>query len=153
MAKSNKIAPIVAAVKPTVAKAKKVVAKVARASAAELFTKKLASVKSTGNPALDAALRKIVTAIRAGEAGMKATADGFSGVVAKAQFQVGKVVAGKASRYVLNIGQPAKGMEIAGPFAAIAFRQSAKLLQPKAGAKVASYDAVKVAELAKLLGL
>jgi hypothetical protein len=159
MAKSTKNTQIAATVKPTVAKAKvgkaatATVAKKVRASAAEVFAKKIAAVKSTGNPNLDIALRKIITNIRDGAAGIKADGTGFAGVVSKAQFQVNKVAAGKAARYVINIGMPGKGMEIGGRFAAIAFHQSARLLKPAAGAKVTSYDAAKVAELSKLLGL
>jgi hypothetical protein len=150
MAKSTKI---VASVPATTAKATKAAtpAKAKRADAATLFAAKLAKVKSTGNASLDTALTRIVTAIRVGEATVAQAGEGFAGVVGKAKFQVSKVVAGKATRYVLNIGEPGKGMEIAGAYAAIAFRQAGKRFKPAAAA--ASYDAAKVAELAKLLGL
>jgi hypothetical protein len=136
--------------------AAKVAAKVAKAKRLnpdEAFAKNVKKIRSTGNAQLDTVLQKIVTEIR--ENGIAPSKEGFAGSVRGIKVAVKKVTVGKSNsaRYVMALGEGKDAVEIGAGFAAAAFRQATRFNRPKAAGRKVEYDAGKVADLAKALGL
>lgn len=114
----------------------------------EIFATQLSKAKSTGNPALDTALAKIVTSARKGEGTITKAEDGsFSIQVGKVTAKVARIPAGKVQKTQLEVA----GLTVHGSYAnmlrGIALRATAAPRTKKA----VEFAPEQVEELASLL--
>lgn len=127
------------------------VAKAARLSHEEVFAKRVAGVKSTGNASLDTAMRRLLNSIHDG-AKMEKTGEGYTGIVGKARVTITRQMKGKAPRFQIVIGE-GSGFVVEGGFASFAYQLSAKQNKvPRATAKK-DYDQTAIDALCADLGI